>query len=170
MNRGRFTTIASALAIAALGLSLGLTGSASAAPASPVVTHVGAAAAAPQHVVLNCLHKARVKPETITLACADDGVELTHLHWTGWTPKLASAYGTERENDCKPNCAQGHTHYYPVVAMLWGSATVDGHPGEQRYTKVTLSYLKGRPAHYVTDCRGKVVASYPVTRTLSLDA
>lgn len=170
MNRGRFTTIASASAIAALGLSLELTGSASAAPASPAVTHVGSAAAAPRYVVLNCLHKAQVKPGTITLACADDGVGLTPLHWTSWTPRLASAYGTEWENDCKPNCAQGHTHYYPVVAMLWGSATVDGHPGEQRYTKVTLSYLKGRPAYYVTGCGGKVVASYPVTRTLSLDA
>jgi hypothetical protein len=169
MHRGRFTTITSAFAIAALGLSLGLAGSASAAPASAVV-HAGSAAAAGQYVALNCLHKAQVKPGTITLACADDGVGLTHLHWTSWTPELASAYGTAWQNDCTPNCAQGHIRYYPVVAMLWGSSAVTGHTGERRYTRVTLSYLKGRPAYYVTNCSGKVVATYPVARTLPLDA
>jgi hypothetical protein len=51
-----------------------------------------------------------------------------------------------------------------------GSATVTGHPGELRYTKTTLSYPKGRPAVYVTSCSGKVVATYPVTQTLSLGA
>jgi hypothetical protein len=64
----------------------------------------------------------------------------------------------------------GHVHDYPVVAMLWGSATVKGHPGERRYTEATLSYTKGRPAVYVTSCNGKVVATYPVTQTLPLGA
>ena len=64
----------------------------------------------------------------------------------------------------------GHVHDYPVVAMLWGSATVKGHPGERRYAEATLSYTKGRPAVYVTSCNGKVVATYPVTQTLPLGA
>lgn len=171
MNRGRSTTIASGLAIAALGLSLGLVGPAGAAPTfAAAVTRVGSAAPAPQYVVLNCMDKAQVKPGTISLACADNGAGLTHLHWTSWTPELASAYGTEWENDCKPSCAQGHVHDYPVVAMLWGSATVKGHPGERRYTEATLSYTKGRPAVYVTNCNGRVVATYPVTQTLPLGA
>ena len=76
--------------------------------------------------------KAQVKPGTIYLACADNGTGLTHLHWTSWTPELASAYGTEWQNDCKPNCAEGHIHNYPVVTVLWGSATVKGYPGERR--------------------------------------
>ena len=167
MNRGRFTTIASAFAIAALGLSLGLAGCAGPAPPSAAtVTRADSAAAAPQYVVLNCMDKAQVKPGTIVLACADDGLGLTHLLWTSWTPELASAYGTEWENDCKPNCAQGHFHYYPVVAVLWGSATVKGHSGERRYTEATISYLKGRPAVYVMSCNGKAVATYPVSWTL----
>jgi hypothetical protein len=102
------------------------------------------------------------------VACADNGIGLTHLHWTSWTPQLASAYGTTWENDCKPSCAEGHVHYYPVVAVLWGSATVQGHPGERRYTEATLSYPKRRPAVYATSCNGKVVATYPVTQTLPL--
>ena len=114
------------------------------------------------------MDKAQVKPGTISLACADNGIGLTHLHWTSWTPQLASAYGTNWENDCKPSCAQGHVHNYPVVAVLWGSATVKGHPGERRYTEATLSYTKRRPAVYATSCNGKVVATYPVTQTLPL--
>ena len=167
MNRGRFTTIAG-FAVAALGLSLALAGSATPAPAA--VTRAGSAAAAPQHVVLDCTGKAQVKPGTIALACADNGTGLTNLHWTSWTPQLASAYGTEWQNDCQPNCAQGHIHNYPVVATLWGSATVQGHPGGLRYTEATLSYPKGRPAVYVTNCTGKVVATYPVSQTLPLGA
>jgi hypothetical protein len=169
MNRGRFTTIASGFAIAALGLSLGLAGCAGPArtPAA-ALTRAGSAVTAPQHVVLNCMDKTQVKPGTISLACADNGLGLTRLHWTSWTPELASAYGTEWENDCKPNCAQGHFHYYPVVAVLWGSATVKGHPGERRYTQATISYTKGRPAVYVWSCNGKVVATYPVSWTLPL--
>jgi len=169
MNRGRFTSIASGSAIAALGLSLGLVGFAGAAPSSAAaVTRAGSTAASPHYVVLNCADKAQVKPGTITLACADNGIGLTHLHWTSWTPHLASAYGTEWVNDCKPNCAQGHVHNYPVVAALWGSATVKGHPGERRYTEATLSYPKGRPAVYVRNCSGKVVATHPVSQTLPL--
>ena len=171
MNRGRLTTIASGLAVAALGLSLGLVGPAGAAPTSAAaITRAGSAAAASQFVVLNCLGQAQVKPGTISLACADDNDELTQLHWTSWTPQLASGYGTERANDCKPDCAQGHIHYYPVLAMLWGSTTVTGHPGERRYTKATLSYPKRRPAIYVTGCNGKVVAAYPVIQKRTLGA
>ena len=171
MNWGRLPTIASGFAVAALGLSLGLAGCAGAATTSAAaVTRAGSAAAAPQYIVLNCMDKAQVKPGTISLACADNGIGLTHLHWTSWTPQLASAYGASWENDCKPSCAQGHVHNYPVVAVLWGSATVKGHPGERRYTEATLSYTKRRPAVYATNCNGKVVATYPVTQTLPLGA
>jgi hypothetical protein len=47
---------------------------------------------------------------------------------------------TEYENDCKPDCAQGHIHYYPALVVLWGSGSVPGHPAERRYTEVTLIY------------------------------
>ena len=171
MNWGRFTSIASGFAAAALGLSLGLTGSAGAAAASAAASpRTASSPAALRYVVLNCLGSARAKPGTIALACADNGIGLTHLHWASWTPKLASAYGTEWQNDCKPNCAQGHIHNYPVVAMLWGSATVKGHPGDRRYTQATLSYPQGRPAVYVPGCNGKVAATHPVSQTLPLGA
>ncbi len=123
-----------------------------------------ATGAAPRHVVLTCLDKAQVKPGIIALACADDGVGLTRLHWTSRTPELASAYGAEWQNDCQPDCAQGHIHYYPVVVELWGSATVTGHPSERRYLEANLSYPKGRPPVYAMNCDDKVVATYPTPR------
>ena len=169
MSRGRFTSIAAGFAIAALGLSLGLTGSAAAATASAAAgLRAASSSAALRYVVLNCLGNAQVKPGTIALACADNGMGLSYLHWTSWTPELASAYGTEWQNDCKPNCAAGHIHHYPVRVMLWGSATVKGHPAERRYTEATLSFPKGRPAVYVVKCNAKVVATYPVSQTLPL--
>lgn len=169
--RQGFRRKAAAVSVAAAAVTtLALTGwdAAQASTAEAAVTRAGSAAAAPQYVVLNCMDKAQVRPGTISLACADNGIGLAHLHWTGWTPELASAYGLSWENDCKPNCALGHIHYYPVVVMLWGSAAVRGHPGERRYTEATFSYTKGRPPVYVIS-NGKVVATYPVTRTLPLE-
>ncbi|HTZ91312.1 MAG TPA: hypothetical protein VMB74_02850 [Streptosporangiaceae bacterium] len=169
MKRGRFTNIASRSAVAAASLIVLLVGYAGAASASAAaVTRTDSAAAAPRHVVLNCVGKGQVKPGTITLACADGGIGLSHLHWTSWTPELASAYGTEWENDCTPNCADGHFHYYPVVAVLWGSAAVKGHRGERRYTEATLSYPKGRPPVYAKNCADKIVATHPISQTLIL--
>lgn len=117
-------------------------------------------------VVINCLNQPVVRPVTLSLACADDGTGLQGMHWTTWAPQLASGYGTEWERDCTPNCAEGHIHYYPTLPVLWGSA-VKGHPGEERYTEVTLVYPGARPPVYEI-VNGKVVATYPVTQTLAL--
>ncbi len=169
MNAGRFIAIASSgFAAAALGLCLGLPSSAGAASTSAAaVTRAGSAAAPPRYVVLNCMDKdkAQVKPGTIYLACADDGIGVAHLHWTSWTSELASAYGTAWVNDCKPDCAAGHIHHYPVVVMAWGSATVKGHPAERRYTEATLSFKKGSPAGY---SKSRIYPHEPVTVTLPL--
>lgn len=168
MNTGRFTAIASGLAVAALGLSLGLPGSAGAATTSAAaVTRASSAAAAPRYVVLNCMDKdkAQVRPGTIYLACADNGIGVADLHWASWTSELGSAYGTAWVNDCKPDCAAGHIHHYPVVVVLWGSATVKGHPAQRRYTEATLSFKKGNPAGFA---KSRIYPGEPVTVTLSL--
>jgi hypothetical protein len=158
------TGVITALALLGLGLGLGLGLTTSAGAAT---THAAGTAPtkSPPYVALNCAFKAQVKPGTYVLACADAGIGLQGLRWTSWTPKLASGYGTEWENDCQPNCAEGHIHHYPVVTVLWGSASVKGHPAERRYTEVTLIYPAARPPVY-TLVNGKVVATYPVTQTV----
>jgi hypothetical protein len=169
MRRGYIATgVIAALALPGLGLGLGLGLTTSAGAATAHAAGAGAAAAAvktPRYVVLDCESRAQVKPGTYVLTCADAGIGLQNLRWTSWTPKLASGYGTEWENDCQPNCAAGHFHYYPVVAVLWGSGGVQGHPAERRYTEVTLIYPGARPPVYQL-VNGKVVTTYPVTQTL----
>ena len=139
----------------------------SGAPATTRATASTPAATAttPRYVVLNCGFKPEVAPSTFILACADNGIGVQHVHWTSWTPKLASGYGTVWEKDCTPNCADGHVHYYPSLEVLWGSATVTGHPADRRYTELTVIFTgKTRPPVYVLK-NGKIVATYPLTQT-----
>jgi hypothetical protein len=124
-----------------------------------------ATAKTPRYVVLDCSYKPVVAPSSLIVTCADAGIGLRDLHWTSWTPKLASGYGTFWENDCTPNCAEGHFHSYPSLEMLWGSAAVKGHPADRRYTELTVIFTgKTRPPVYVLK-NGKVVATYPLTQT-----
>ena len=132
-------------------------------------THAAAStkAAAAKYVVLDCSSNPVVMPSTYVIACADAGMGVQDLRWTSWTPKLASGYGTFWENDCTPNCAEGHIHYYRSLEVLWGSATVTGHPADRRYTKLTVIFTgKKRPPVYVQK-NGKVVATYPLTQTFA---
>ena len=132
-------------------------------------THAAAStkAAAAKYVVVDCSSNPVVMPSTYVIACADAGMGVQDLRWTSWTPKLASGYGTFWENDCTPNCAEGHIHYYRSLEVLWGSATVTGHPADRRYTKLTVIFTgKKRPPVYVQK-NGKVVATYPLTQTFA---
>ncbi len=157
MHRGRFiAAVITGIVAAGSALGAGLSTAAGAA-----TTH----AAAARYVVLDCAFKTEVKPGTYVLTCADAGMGLEHTHWTSWTPELASGYGSEWVNDCEPNCAEGHFHHYRVLAVLWGSGNVKGHPAERRYTHLTLIYTGARPPVYVLE-HGKLVATYPATQTL----
>jgi len=141
-----------------------------ASPGTPATTHATAStqagpAKAPKYVVLDCSFKPVVEPSTFVITCADAGTGVQDLHWTSWTPKLASGYGTFWENDCTPDCADGHFRYYPSLEVLWGSATVQGHPADRRYTELTVIFTgKTRPPVYVLE-NGKLVATYPLTQT-----
>jgi hypothetical protein len=168
MRRGRLgLAIAAVCAFAlALGLGLGSGGAASASPASRAATTAVTSPSSPSPVVINCEGHSQVRPAALTLACADGNNGLTGLTWTSWTPKLASGYGTQAQNDCTPNCATGHFHRYPVLVVLWGAAGLSGHPGLQRYTKITLIYTGARPQVY----NGHRWVEGPATVTTSLAA
>jgi hypothetical protein len=115
--------------------------------------------------VLDCGSKPVAAPPTFILACADDGIGVQDLHWASWTPKLASGYGVFWENDCTPDCADGHLRYYPSLEVLWGSATVQGYPADRRYTELTVIFTgTTRPPVYVLT-NGKLDATYPLTQT-----
>jgi len=179
MNRKPFAAIASGLAVAAIGLSLALTESTGAAASTRALatgtaatgtaavareTTVTGATAAPLYVLLDCASRGQVRPSGYVLACGDGGAGLAGTHWTGWTPQLASAYGTFYENDCIPNCASGHFHNYPALVTAWGSGSMLGHPSERRYTELTLIFTGARPPVYKL-VNGGYVATYPLTQT-----
>ena len=163
MKRGPIASGA-ATVFAAAGLGLGLAASAGAATVRPAAAQTAAQTAATQYVLVNCESKAQVRPGSYVLACADGNNGLQGLHWASWTPRLASGYGTNYMNDCKPNCAEGHFHYYAALVVAWGSGSVSGHPGERRYTEVTLVAPGARPPVHVLE-NGKVVTTYPLTQT-----
>jgi hypothetical protein len=156
----------SAFAIAALGLTIGLTSSTGSSRATLDAATAPAAttAKAPAYVLLNCASKAVTKPSSYTITCADGGILLKGLHWTTWSSRFAGAYGTLSENDCKPYCVDGHFHDYSVIVTAWGSGSVKGHSGERAYTKLTLTFPgSSRPPIYHL-VNGKLVATYPVTQ------
>ena len=162
--------VAAAILAGAGIIAAGGGGAALASSGMPAITHAtvstqAPSAKTPKYVVLDCSFKPVVAPSTFILACADNGIGVQHVHWTSWTPKLASGYGTVWEKDCKPNCAEGHFHSYLSLEVLWGSATVKGHPADRRYTKLTVIFTgKTRPPVYVLK-NGKLVATYPLTQT-----
>lgn len=73
-----------------------------------------------RRVVGNCL-KSQVRPRTITVACADGNLVLTHLHWSSFGGPSARATATYHVNDCKPYCAAGRFHSYPITLVLSGA-------------------------------------------------
>ncbi len=166
MKLRTITTMTTAVAAVGFGLGLGSSSAAAAATTHAAVTVKQAATAkSPKYVVLDCNLKPVVAPSTLIITCADAGIGVQDLHWTSWTPKLASGHGTFWENDCTPDCAAGHFHYYPSLEVLWGSAAVKGHPADRRYTELTVIFSgKTRPPVYVLK-NGKLVATYPLTQT-----
>lgn len=153
--------------LAAGGLALSLSGSASATTAHPVVRS-GPAAAATVMVVFDCpgQAKALVKPRNFILTCADANSVLGKLSWTSWTPGVASATGVLSENDCTPYCAAGHFHSFPALVILWGDTAVKNHPGEHCYAKMTIILTGARPRYY--DYLTHKWLTTPVTQTTAL--
>jgi hypothetical protein len=170
MKRPRLGALAIGL-LTACGLGLGLACSASATPSQGAQSaRATAGAASPvRMVVFDCPGQpAVVRPGTFILACADGNAQLTKLSWTGWTSRVASAYGMLYENDCNPSCVGGHFHSYPALVILWGDAAVKNHPGEHHYTMLTQILTGPRPRYYDYATRKWVTA--PVTQTIPLSA
>ncbi|WP_037607142.1 hypothetical protein [Streptacidiphilus rugosus] len=108
---------------------------------------------APAPVLLDCVGHPQNRPTQYVVACGDGNNYLVALHWTQWNGTAARASGTDAANDCRPYCAAGHFHRYPVEVTLDGPVSWAGHDGTVRYTRLTLDYPgdrpAGMPAHFV---------------------
>ncbi|HEY1627735.1 MAG TPA: hypothetical protein VGG16_28495 [Streptosporangiaceae bacterium] len=116
-------------------LGLSLTGASSSAATPAPQPHK-------QTAVVNCLGKQQVKPGEVVLACADYNSLIDKITWTSWTSGLASGTGILVQNDCTPNCAEGHFHKYPVDLILWANHS---YGSGQRFTEITEILPGARP-------------------------
>lgn len=78
------------------------------------------------------------------------------LHWSKWNKKKAVGSGANWLNDCKPNCAGGKFHSYPVKLTLTTPKVV---AGKHIFTKMTVTYTKNLPPHAITTTAWKVTHS-----------
>jgi hypothetical protein len=111
------------------------------------------AATTPAPVVLDCAGTPQTRPATFVLACGDGNNYLAGATWSTWSAASATGTATDQANDCVPYCAAGHFHGYPVDVRLDEPVPWTGHPGQERYTRLTLDYPgarpAGMPAHFV---------------------
>lgn len=63
-------------------------------------------------------HGTHYKPRSILIACGDGNARVKRLHWSVWTDRKAHGSGVWQQNNCKPDCADGHFINYPVRLRL----------------------------------------------------
>jgi hypothetical protein len=84
-----------------------------------------------------------VAPQEIVLACGDGNFSLEGLRWKSWGAATATATGVVHLNDCKPYCAAGHFHDYPVTAAATALKTCPG--GKRQYTRLRWRFTGKLP-------------------------
>lgn len=94
----------------------------------------------------------QVKPSSILISGDGtfyfDGHKKPHNHaaplkWTSWTASGGLGSGFNWVNNCRPNCAAGTFHQYPVKLHVWQPKTVGGH---LIFTRMTVTYTAGWPS------------------------
>lgn len=101
--------------------------------------------AAAATVFTGCAHHPAVRPASIVFACGDGNFYATSLHWSSWGTTAAAAKGVGHQNDCKPYCASGHFHTYPLTVRL--SRPVQCVHGRTEFSRVAWTFTAARPAH-----------------------
>ncbi|MET7982003.1 MULTISPECIES: hypothetical protein [unclassified Streptomyces] len=140
----RTNSIRTAFTVLAAAALTAVMGTASAAPAAP--HPVKQRQATP--VLVDCLWHPDVRPTDFILACGDGNSRLTSLHWSHWNQHSAVAQGVNLVNDCKPYCAAGKFHSYPVVVVLDHAQPWKKKPQVQHYAQLTLIYTHDHPDGY----------------------
>ncbi|MFB7915586.1 hypothetical protein [Streptomyces sp. NPDC056061] len=148
MRRDR---LKNAVALCAAGLIAAAVPTSASASAPASVPSAGTRAAAPsapnRTVAVDCFSQARVRPGEFLLACGDGNNRLVSLRWTRWGPESAVGSGLDAVNDCRPYCAAGTFHTYPVTVRLDRPRSWQKHPELRQFTRLQLVYTDGTPAH-----------------------
>jgi hypothetical protein len=96
----------------------------------------------------------KVRPRTIVYtgdgsalfagAQAVSKTDFGSIQWSKWTKKKAHGSGGNWLNDCKPDCARGKFHSYPVTLSLSRPRKV---VGKHVFTRMTVTYTQNLPPH-----------------------
>ncbi|MEU7058050.1 hypothetical protein [Streptomyces sp. NPDC046197] len=123
-------------------------GTASAAPSTAPMAAHAVTRQAGRPVIVDCSFNPRERPHDFILACGDGNSRLASLHWSQWGSRSATARGFNFVNDCKPYCAAGRFHSYPVIVRLDEPRPWAKDPQFQRFTRISLLYPADRPEGY----------------------
>jgi tRNA A-37 threonylcarbamoyl transferase component Bud32 len=78
------------------------------------------------------------RPQQIDLSADGSGL-VAGLSWTGWGGQRATATGTLKVDDCRPDCASGKFTGYPATVTLSGLTSYGQHgSGLQAYSAITV--------------------------------
>jgi hypothetical protein len=146
-----------------IGIAVGLTFAAGASAAMAALPGVTSEGSAPP----------KVKPTTIVYTGDGSGlfagakqVSKTNfgaIHWSKWTKTKAAGSGGNWLNDCKPDCARGKFHGYPVTLKLSKPKVV---AGKDIFTQMVVTYTQTLPPHAVKTTTWKVSHSTSKAGTL----
>jgi hypothetical protein len=84
------------------------------------------------------------RPAAMVFACGDGNFYATRLRWSRWTAAGATASGVGHRNDCRPYCAAGHFHAYPLVVTLARPERC-GRNRQLEFTRVSWVFASRRP-------------------------
>ncbi len=96
-------------------------------------------------VVVDCFAQAQIRPAEYLLACGDGNNRLVGLPRDTRGQASATATGTDMVNDCRPYCAAGRFHAYPVRVTLSNPQAWPDHPDLRRFTTIRLVYTDTAP-------------------------
>ncbi|MBA4862257.1 hypothetical protein H1V43_12840 [Streptomyces sp. PSKA54] len=118
------------------------------AAVAPASTSAGASSPTPDPdpVLVDCFFDPQVRPDDFILACGDGNNRLVDLRWSSWGPAVAEARGVDLVNDCRPYCAVGKFHAYPVTVKLDRPEPWEKDPDQDHYTRMRLVYTDDKPA------------------------
>jgi hypothetical protein len=82
----------------------------------------------------------------------DGTTALWNMTWTGWDSTQADGTGTEKLDDCNPNCAAGTLHAVAVrVALSRPVMVCASGKGTWYWTQVIFTWPNGLPAVFSGD-------------------
>jgi hypothetical protein len=172
------TAVTSAVTSAAPSPSASAAAARSAAPSAPAAPSSAAAVASsaatsPAATPARTVYLAEGGSVTGTLlhapACAagcelsgDGTTALWNMTWSTWNGAEAAGSGTEKLDDCSPNCAQGTLHAVPVRVVLSKPVMVcTAGRGTWVWTRTSFTWPSGLPAVFSGDNAPSNPFDYP---------